>query len=207
MAGTIQDILQIIKNGIYGRDIRQAIYDGIELCYNDVIDTASKQELVNRIDNLSRETSDIRSLSDFDIVDSATWESGSINISTGANTSDPRRIRTTGYIDVSSVEVIDMSIDSGYKYYYYFYNENKEKVYNSPAWITADTSVLNYGNYKYLRVVLADTGDGTASLDYATHFHATAKTKLNRTIDNANYLLDSAITDNLVDLFDITLWK
>ena len=32
---TIQQILNNIKNAVYGRDVRTSIYDGIEKCYNE----------------------------------------------------------------------------------------------------------------------------------------------------------------------------
>ena len=32
---TIQQILNNIKNAVYGKDVRSSIHDGIEQCYND----------------------------------------------------------------------------------------------------------------------------------------------------------------------------
>ena len=46
---TIQDYLNLIKNAIYGKDVRQAIHDGIQQCYYDghagAIDLSARQRL------------------------------------------------------------------------------------------------------------------------------------------------------------------
>lgn len=52
MAG-IQEYLDLIKNAIYGKDVRQAIHDAIETCYEDgkagAIDLVARQEIAELI--------------------------------------------------------------------------------------------------------------------------------------------------------------
>ena len=60
MAGTIQDILNDIITKVYGRDVRQAIHDGIEMCYNDVITPAGKQDILDHIAVSDEELHDVR---------------------------------------------------------------------------------------------------------------------------------------------------
>ena len=48
MAG-IETYLEQIENAVFGKDVRQAIHDGIETCYNDVITPAGKQEIMTEI--------------------------------------------------------------------------------------------------------------------------------------------------------------
>lgn len=50
---TIQDYLEQIKNAIYGKDVRQAIHDGIEQCYKDgkagSIDLIARQQIAELV--------------------------------------------------------------------------------------------------------------------------------------------------------------
>lgn len=46
----IQTYLELIKNAVYGKDVRQAIHDGIELCYEDAssgIDVVARAEVTD----------------------------------------------------------------------------------------------------------------------------------------------------------------
>lgn len=44
MSQSIQDILQLIANAVYGREVRGAIHDGIEMCYDDVTESKTVAE-------------------------------------------------------------------------------------------------------------------------------------------------------------------
>ena len=50
----IEEILKKILNAVFGKDVRQAIHDGIEQCYEDgkvgAVDLVARQ----RIDNLAK---------------------------------------------------------------------------------------------------------------------------------------------------------
>lgn len=48
---TIQDYLDLIKNAIYGKDVRQAIHDGIQQCYYDGKAGATDLEARQRLDS------------------------------------------------------------------------------------------------------------------------------------------------------------
>ena len=52
MAG-IEEYLNQIKNAIYGKDVRQAIHDGIEACYEDgkagAIDLVARREIADLV--------------------------------------------------------------------------------------------------------------------------------------------------------------
>ena len=60
---TIQDYLDLIKNAIYGKDVRQAIHDGIQQCYYDgkagAIDLEARQEIDSLISDITIENSEI----------------------------------------------------------------------------------------------------------------------------------------------------
>lgn len=46
---SIQEILESIRNAIFGKDVRESIAEGIEKCYDDSQDNAKKSDIVNNI--------------------------------------------------------------------------------------------------------------------------------------------------------------
>ena len=123
----IEDILQVIKNGIYGRDIRQAIYDGIELCYNDVITPIGKQELIDEMDNF---TDGINST--INAMEDKYWYANQV-AETGV-----------GYVNEEGQIVPN---NSNYKYAKYVLKDGAEKIRTTALFVYATPS--NYSAFAF----------------------------------------------------------
>lgn len=72
---TIQDYLDLIKNAIYGKDVRQAIHDGIQQCYYDGKAGSTDLEARQRLDSAEGSLTSLGSRmstaeNDIDVLDS-----------------------------------------------------------------------------------------------------------------------------------------
>ena len=58
---SIQEYLDLIKNAIYGKDVRQAIHDGIQQCYYDGKAGSTDLEARQRLDSVEPDVSSLKS--------------------------------------------------------------------------------------------------------------------------------------------------
>ena len=100
-----------------------------------------------------------------DVLDGIEWENGTINASTGESDPDSTRRRTVGYIDVDSLESISCNIEDGYKYVLDWYKADKTFMPKiSILWYPFASSFAIPSEAKYLRVLVANVNDSTASV-------------------------------------------
>lgn len=100
-----------------------------------------------------------------DVLDGIEWENGTIDASTGENASDNTRRRTVGYIDVDSLESISCNIEDGYKYVLEWYKADETFMPKiSVLWYPFASSFAIPSEAKYLRVIVANVDDSTASV-------------------------------------------
>ena len=150
MAG-IQEYLNIIKNGIYGRDVRQAIHDGIQQCYADIIDPASRQQLVDRIDTLENETLHINAIAPDYKLGKFLKRDGTESTSTAYGTSDYIEIPSASE-RINSKLAYSAKIGSEVTASIAFYNSEKTFLSFSTRWDT-DVQVIDIPeNAKYFKI-------------------------------------------------------
>ena len=133
----------------------------------------------------------IKNLSDYSVNNTLAWELGSLNPSTGANMSSTTRIRTVDYIDLIGVSEVKTTIGSGYKFCLYWYKSDK----TLQSYTTFYTTALTFAvptDARYLRVLVADTSDGTASTTYSQQISVAENYKIVNTIDKLDYGFENA---------------
>lgn len=126
---------------------------------------------------------------------SGNWVLGSINTQTGQDTENNARIRTDGYIDISNCDSIKFVIASGYKYWWYLYDAEGTLLRQRQAWATSDTEInaVTIGAAVQMRIVMSNTSDTAASVDYAQYLTITGVSKLKALVDS------TAETANSID--------
>ncbi len=129
----------------------------------DQIDTSNSQ-----ISNINNEIDAIIKVVPVNVLNGISWEIGSLNASTGANMASTTRIRTIGYIDLNGIISLDFGIETGYKYCVYLYNPDKTiNPASLTSWQTKDQTIKVASGVRYMRVLIANTSDTTASLTYS----------------------------------------
>jgi len=101
-----------------------------------------------------------------DLIKSVGWSFGSIG-SDGSESSYQNRIKSD-FIDVSIYDSITFNIDSGYKYSLTYYYADKSFGADTP-WKTQKEVVTLDRAYKYMRVILANTGNTNCEIQYVEH--------------------------------------
>ena len=117
----------------------------------------------------------------------------------GAEAPYINRIRSQ-FLDISDFNEFMLSAQSGYKYNVYFYNSSKQFISTS-GWYATDQTITKPANAKYLRMLIADTSDDTASLVYQRNITCGAVYAVGG-YDKANSerIQDIISTDNDIDL-------
>ena len=112
----------------------------------------------------------------------ATWSTGDVNSTTGADASSTVRLRTD-YVDVSNFDNFKTSIQTGYKYCAYLINSSKSAVVHIISWTTGAV-IVDLGDYPtahYVRFVLQKTNNTLP--DSGSYLSANFNTTLNETIE------------------------
>ena len=139
----------------------------------------------DEISNVKNAFTDLNSSLSYNLLTGASWELGSVNGTTGADSWSNTRIRT-GYIPIpTGATILTLSCDSGWKYMGFVINDDKTAVTASQDWTTAqktiDLTSLATGNKGYFRYVLQRTNNTIDLADY-THAHTNYLTTLTQTI-------------------------
>jgi len=102
----------------------------------------------------------------------ADWVIGGIATDGTNNTGNGIRIRTEGYKEFITGDVLTITITSGYKLRIWGYDENYLLKYDS-GFLTGN---LKYtASYKYYRFLIGNVSDGTASLSFANYVSISKK--------------------------------
>ena len=148
-----------------------------------------------QITELSNDLTSVMRLENTDLLGGQAWEIGSININDGSDITATNRIRTVGYVDLRGASKLSFTIDTGYKFVIDWYDANHEvnKVTPFGVWNTANLSIFVPENVAYMRLLVSDTADGRASVEYAQHLAVEADYSLVETItrlqDNEDKIL------------------
>jgi hypothetical protein len=128
-------------------------------------------------------------------LSSGAWELGSIDTQTGINVANNARLRTSGYIDISACSEINFTITTGYKYWWYLYDAEGTLLRQRQVWATSDTEINSViiGSAVQMRIVMSNTNDTAASIDYAQYLTITGVSKLKAIVDG------TAETANSID--------
>jgi hypothetical protein len=139
----------------------------------------------------------IRDLKMTNLIDGAAWAIGSINVADGQNIASGTRIRTNNYIPLDGVLTIKVTIGTGYKYVVDWYDSNKSPVNTTiyGAWQTANQEITIPNGVAYMRLLVANTSDGAASLTYSAQLTCLGLYAINK--------LSDRITDAVNDVADL----
>ena len=88
-------------------------------------------------------------------IESHPIEQGSIGSSSGNNMSSQTRVRSNGYMPVSSSTQYVMSFEGAGQYYGHFYASDQSYVGNTSGWINSGSPFTTTADTAYLRVVIA----------------------------------------------------
>lgn len=143
-------------------------------------------EAENAVLQPARDIDALQDAAAIDLIGGALWEIGSIHNQTGENMNSTTRIRTVAYIPLTGVESFTLSVDTGYKFVIDWYDENDQLLMSlneNGIWQTQQKTYSAFGSAVKVRLLVADTGDGAAAIDYAAHLHVTAYTRLINTVN------------------------
>lgn len=167
------------------KDVLDSLQDQID----DIVVSipSDYQQLIDDVSDLKSAIASIYN-ADQENLSNTAWTIGTIDTETGedSTTASTNRIRT-GYIDVSKITSIILSVNSGYKYIYYLYDANKTKIEHN-GWFTNTQTVTITSGIKYIRLLLSDINNGPASLSYKYELTALAKTPYYNEISTAKTL-------------------
>lgn len=142
-------------------------------------------EAINRIENMEGKS----------LLYGITWEVGTINAASGLNENANNRIRTVEYIDLDDIDNFTVTIASGYKYVVDWFDSEKNRVNTTiyGTWQTTNQTVPVPNGIRYMRLLVADTGNGSANISYADNLTVKISTPLKQTLDtltegNTSYL-------------------
>ena len=128
-----------------------------------------------------------------DLIKTVVWEKGTLV--SGVPADNNTRIRS-GFIDISDVDRISFSVETGYKYSYALYDSLQNWI-SSSEWNTSDYTLQVLPNYGYIRVIIANTSDTASALEYVEQVKAKRTPHIREGLNESNA--------DLFDLVDITL--
>ena len=122
-----------------------------------------------------------------------TWEIGGVNTTTGVNAWSESRYRCDYIAIPPNTKTINLSVDSGYKYYAVVINSEKTEVLYTQSWATAvnTINVTTISGATYFRVMMQRTDNTIQTGDYV-HFHAIYNPTL---IEDVNNLINPVSAD------------
>ena len=174
------DSLPIPNNATYLRMLVGDTSDGsADVSYASKVHVSARYALLDTLDGNAKDIFDVVNLNTPSLLDGATWSVGSISGTTGANISLTTRIRTNEFLDVSQIDKIKCTIDTGYKYAVSRYKSDKS-FKDFINFSTSDATVSITSDTKFVRVVVANTSDGTADVNFAEHFACTYETPFSK---------------------------
>lgn len=159
-----------------------------DISYAQYITVTAGYALLDVVNGHSASISDIENLTSPSVLEGVSWVVGSISASTGNNIDSSTRIRTVGYIDVSDIDEVICNVASGYKYSLFAYDSSKNFVDILVSFATTNQTIAIPSGVAYIRIVFADTSDGTASVGYAEYFTCTYETPLTEMASNYSAL-------------------
>jgi len=172
---------QIRLYGLSGKYVRFIIAhtDDTALGYSDVPADALEVVLYDPTDKIltkSGKAADAKVVGDFvsKITLSntiyPTWQTKTINGSSGAETDNPRRLSTIEFIESIGLP-ISVSCDSGYRYSLRYYTDAASaSIFGSTDWMTSE-HVVPITDGQYFKVVVSKTDDTNIVLSESTAIH------------------------------------
>lgn len=139
----------------------------------------------------------------FDILSIASWQYGTITNEGEATGEQYRNRLRSEFIDTTPYSTVTFSIATGYKYKAFVYDANGTFIgglFNN-AWATVNNTYAFSSDEKYLRVLVADTNDGTVLLDQIRTITISGVYKVGReVVNNENRLNNLAGIYNDVNI-------
>ena len=117
-----------------------------------------------------------------DLVKTSVWEKGTLV--SGAPAENNARIRSA-FIDISNVDRISFSAKTGYKYWYTVYDSLQNYI-TSRDWSTSDYTLQVLPSYKYIKIVIANTSDTVAALEYVEQVKAESTPHVREGLNESN---------------------
>ena len=128
-----------------------------------------------------------------DLVKTVIWEKGTLV--SGEPADNNARIRSA-FINISDVDRISFSTKAGFKYSYALYDSLQNWI-SSSDWVTSDYTLQVLPNYGYIRIIIANTSNTAAALEYVEQVKAKRTPHIREGLNESN-------TD-LFDIIDISL--
>ena len=149
-----------------------ALAKAADLAAEQTARAAADNTLGGQVTDLKSDLNSATHLQKKSLLTNVTWELGTFDTQTGQESSSTTRIRSKEYVDISDYEKIEFKINIGYKYTIYCFDSTKAFVKSASFtnWQTEDKIRTFASTVKYLRFLVADTSDGTASTGYASQF-------------------------------------
>ena len=158
------------------------------------------------INELNESLSEIANLQGPSILTEITWRLGTFNANTGVEGGSTTRIRSNEYLDISSVGAVSFDINEGYEYAVYCFDSSKEFIESESytRWLTGKVNISFPISVKYLRFLVRQSDDGTASVDFAQQFSATAISGIVYTVKETAIVAKKAFDIAMPNINDYT---
>lgn len=144
----------------------------------------------------------------FDLFNGAVWVQGTINGQTHEDSEATNRLRT-GFINVSAIDSVSFSVETGYKFIFYAYDSDKSYV-DWRNWTTG-SGVLKFPDTAvFVKFLLANTSDSTIEVGEAVNLSMTYQRAIHsveRSIYGLEQNLKAIALAQSFDLTSGTTWK
>lgn len=143
--------------------------------------------ITEAINAQKNEISGVANVAEFNMLDGATWELGTISY--GQEATSTTRIRTKSYIEIGDANAISVSINTGYKYVIAWYGANG--AISQTSFSTASTDLTVPVDATKFKVVVAKTNDATANISYGNEINISGSFTLLDIIGDINSSIEA----------------
>lgn len=164
--------------------------------YITVTGTLKLEELAETADSNISNVLDMKTDYPSSLLEGISWEVGSLVTETGLPLTSTTRIRTKGYVDITNIDNFSISVDDGYKYIIFWYDSSNTmlSINNNSVFqeIPQHFDSSEFGTAEKIKLIVADTNNGTASTSYAEHINVSQGKDINALINKYKALEETS---------------
>lgn len=126
---------------------------------------------------------DLSMVESHNLLSNEVFEQGSIDASSGTNLDGTTRIRTRNYISLENIEVMTISVNSGYRYVIDWFNSSKQPLtnqYHHGQWETQQRTIYSnsFNGAVYIRLLVSNPQNTDISTDESSNLSVAYRDKI-----------------------------